>query len=48
MIAIVCNSFVTTVSLVKSSAKDLIKENTFRLNIGFTFNEEWFRKWRMK
>ena len=33
---------------VKSSAKDLIKENTFRLNIGFTFNEEWFRKWRMK
>ncbi len=33
---------------VKSSAKDLISENTFRLNIGFTFNEEWFRKWRMK
>lgn len=33
---------------VKSSAKDLINENTFRLNIGFTFNEEWFRKWRMK
>ncbi len=33
---------------VKSSAKDLITENTFRLNIGFTFNEEWFRKWRMK
>ena len=33
---------------VKSSAKDLIKENSFRLNIGFTFNEEWFRKWRMK
>ena len=33
---------------VKSSAKNLINENTFRLNIGFTFNEEWFRKWRMK
>ena len=33
---------------VKSSAKDLINENTFRLNIGVTFNEEWFRKWRMK
>ena len=33
---------------VRSSAKDLIKENTFRLNIGLTFNEEWFRKWRMK
>ena len=33
---------------VRNSAKDLIKENTFRLNIGFTFNEEWFRKWRMR
>ena len=33
---------------VRSSAKDLIKENTFRLNIGFTFNEDWFRKWKMQ
>lgn len=33
---------------VKASATNLIKQNTFRLNIGFTFNEEWFRKWRMK
>lgn len=32
---------------VKSSAKDLIKENYFRINIGFTFNENWFNKWKM-
>ena len=32
---------------VKSSAKDLIKENTFRINVGLTFNEEWFKKWKM-
>lgn len=32
---------------VKSSAKDLIKENVFRINIGFTFNEKWFEKWKM-
>ena len=33
---------------VQSSAKNLIKENTFRLNIGFTFNEDWFKKWKMQ
>ncbi len=33
---------------VKSTAKDLIKENTFRINIGFTFNEDWFKKWKMQ
>ena len=33
---------------VKSSAKDLIKENYFRINIGFTFNEDWFKKWKME
>ena len=32
---------------VKSSAQDLIKENYFRINIGFTFNEDWFKKWKM-
>lgn len=32
---------------VKSSAKDLIKENTFRINIGLTFNEDWFKKWKV-
>lgn len=30
-----------------SSAKDLITENTFRLNLGLTFNERWFAKWRI-
>jgi len=33
---------------VHASAKDLITQNTFRINIGLTFNEEWFRKWRMR
>lgn len=33
---------------VKSSAAGLIKENTFRINIGFTFNEDWFKKWKMQ
>ena len=33
---------------VKSSAKELIKENYFRINIGFTFNEDWFKKWKME
>ena len=32
---------------VKSSAKDLITENTFRINIGLTFNEGWFNKWKV-
>ena len=30
-----------------TSAKDLITENTFRINIGLTFNERWFMKWRI-
>ena len=25
------------------TSKDLIKENSFRINIGFTFNEDWFK-----
>ena len=25
-----------------------IKENTFRLNIGLTFNERWFQKWKVE
>ena len=29
------------------SAKDLITENTFRINLGLTFNERWFAKWRV-
>lgn len=33
---------------VRSSCKDYIKENIFRINIGFTFNEDWFKKWKMQ
>lgn len=29
------------------SAKDLITENTFRINLGLTFNERWFAKWKV-
>jgi hypothetical protein len=32
---------------VNSSAKNYIKENTFRINIGLTFNERWFAKWKV-
>ena len=32
---------------VNRSADNLIKENTFRINIGFTFNERWFAKWKV-
>ena len=31
---------------VRSSAKNYITENTFRINIGLTFNEVWFMKWK--
>ena len=30
-----------------TSAKNLITENTFRINIGLTFNERWFAKWKI-
>jgi len=33
---------------VRSEAKDFIKENTFRINIGLTFNERWFMKWKVE
>lgn len=32
---------------VHTSAKSLITENSFRINIGLTFNERWFAKWRV-
>lgn len=32
---------------VNRSADGLIKENTFRINIGLTFNERWFMKWKV-
>lgn len=28
--------------------KDMITENTFRINIGLTFNERWFMKWKVE
>lgn len=33
---------------VKMDASNLIKENTFRINIGFTFNEKWFSKFKVE
>lgn len=30
------------------SADGFIKENTFRINLGITFNELWFMKWKLK
>lgn len=30
----------------RSAATGLITENTFRINIGITFNEAWFMKWK--
>ena len=32
---------------VRSSAKDFVTENYFRINIGITFNERWFMKWKV-
>ncbi len=32
---------------VRCSADGFITENTFRINIGFTFNERWFMKWKV-
>lgn len=33
---------------VRTTAPGLITENTFRINIGITFNERWFMKWKVK
>jgi hypothetical protein len=33
---------------VQRSASNLINENTFRVNIGLTFNERWFAKWKVE
>ena len=32
---------------VRTDATNFIKENTFRINIGITFNERWFMKWKV-
>ncbi len=36
------------VQYVRTSAQNLISENTFRLNLSFTFNERWFAKWKFE
>lgn len=33
---------------VRQDSKMFITENTFRINIGLTFNERWFAKWKME
>jgi hypothetical protein len=33
---------------VHRSAENLIKENSFRISIGLTFNERWFAKWKVE
>lgn len=33
---------------VNQSATGLIKENTFRINVGLTFNERWFAKFKVE
>ena len=32
---------------VRLGASNMLKENIFRLNIGITFNESWFMKWKV-
>lgn len=33
---------------VHSTAKNYITENVFRINVGLTFNELWFKKWKLE
>ena len=33
---------------VQTSATGFIKENSFRINVGVTFNERWFAKWKVE
>lgn len=33
---------------VRQEAMGMITENTFRINIGITFNERWFMKWKVE
>ena len=33
---------------VHRSAENLIKENSFRISIGLTFNERWFAQWKVE
>ena len=33
---------------VRMDASNMLKENTFRINVGITFNERWFMKWKVE
>lgn len=33
---------------VQSQAKGALKDNTIKINIGLTFNEKWFQKWKFE
>jgi hypothetical protein len=33
---------------VRPNAPGMITENTLRLNIGISFNETWFNKWKVQ
>ena len=33
---------------VRMDAYNMLKENTFRINVGITFNERWFMKWKVE
>lgn len=32
---------------VNTQTPGMLKENTFRVNVGITFNERWFMKWKV-
>ena len=55
----IANSYISRTSLffpflnisaqyVNNQASGMIKENIFRINIGLTFNERWFAKWKVE
>jgi len=33
---------------VHQAVDGMLKENTFRINLGVTFNERWFAKWKVE
>ena len=33
---------------VRQGIEGMLKENTFRINVGVTFNERWFAKWKVE
>ncbi len=49
-VPILLNRSIVNISLQysRTSAKDMLTDNTFRLSIGLTFNETWFKKWKVE